>query len=188
MLCLVFTLAGCTSGEKNNSDAAATQKQVQKDESPSSKKEEKNNSEIKLNQEVTVDDVCTFSVQSAKFTTKVVPPKPNDFYTYYQIKDTNNVYIDIILKYKNLFSSAKSADEVGDINVKYDNKYEYDSFSTIEKDGGGDFTYTNITNINPLKTSSLHYICELPKEAQNDKKPVVATLKIEGKEYKLKIK
>ncbi len=143
---------------------------------------------LKYNQSITINGVCTFSITSAKFTTKVVPSKPSDLYTYYQVKDTNNIYIDIVLKYKNLFSSGKRADEVGDIKVKYDDQYDYTSFSAIEEKGGGDLTYTNITDIDPLTTSTLHYICEVPKEVQTSSKSVIATITIDNQDYQLKIK
>lgn len=143
---------------------------------------------LKYNQAVTISGVCTFSVTSAKFTTKVIPSQPSEFYTYYQVKDTNDTYIDIVLKYKNLFSSAKQADEVGDVKVKYDNQYDYSSFSAVEEKGGGDLAYSNITSIDPLTTSTLHYICEVPKEVQSSGKSVVATITINSQSYQLKIK
>ncbi len=216
-LCLIFTFVGCSKGNASNTDSeiASLQKQVQdlqkentdlksklssslqvKDNTSSinsasaqsSETSSESNNTLKFNQNITIDGVCTFSVLSAKFTTKVEPSKPSDYYTYYQVKDTNNIYIDIILKYKNLFSSGKQADEVGDVKVKYNDQYDYTSFSAIEEKGGGDLTYSNITDIDPLTTSTLHYICEVPKEVKSSGKSVVATLTISDQTYQLKIK
>ncbi|WP_237163309.1 hypothetical protein [Paenibacillus sp. BIHB 4019] len=138
---------------------------------------------LELKKALVIADFAEVTLTKTEFTSKVVPPKPDSFYNYYEIKDAENIYLDIVLKFKSLLSSSKGADEFADVQVKYDSKYEYKSFSTIEESGGGNFTYTNITNIEPLKTGVVHFIAELPKEAANDKKPIDIIVTIEGKEY-----
>ncbi|WP_341281648.1 hypothetical protein [Paenibacillus sp. FSL H8-0537] len=138
---------------------------------------------LELKKALVIADFAEVTLTKTEFTSKVVPPKPDSFYTYYEVKDAENIYLDVVLKFKSLLSSSKSADDFASVQVKYDSKYEYKSFSTIEESGGGNFTYTNITSIEPLKTGVLHFIAELPKEAAKDKKPIDIIVTIEGKEY-----
>ncbi|SFE52153.1 hypothetical protein SAMN04487969_103192 [Paenibacillus algorifonticola] len=138
---------------------------------------------LELKKALVIADFAEVTLTKTEFTSKVVPPKPDSFYTYYEVKDAENIYLDVVLKFKSLLSSSKSADDFASVQVKYDSKYEYESFSTIEESGGSNFTYTNITSIEPLKTGVLHFIAELPKEAAKDKKPIDIIVTIEGKEY-----
>ncbi len=142
---------------------------------------------VVIDQPVTIADVGELTFKKATFTDKVVPPKPTGFYTYYQVKTEGHTYLDIVVAYKNLEGSGKPANEVGRIIVLYDGKYEYTSFSTIEKQGGSDFTYTNITDIAPLTTGVLHFICEVPVEVRDSGKPIIATINISKHSYKLRI-
>lgn len=79
------------------------------------------------------------------------------------------------------------ADEVADVEVKYDNKYEYSTFDTMEKNGGEDFTYTNISRIEPLKNGTLVFLAEVPDEVKSSGKPLYADFKIEGETYRYTI-
>lgn len=131
----------------------------------------------------TIADFCEITLVRSKFTTKVAPSKPGSFYTYYEVKDADNIYVDTVLQIKSLLADGKTSDEFASVKVKYDGKYEYDAFSTIEESGGSDFTYTNITSIEPLKTRTLHFIAELPKEASTDKKPIQVIVSSNGTEH-----
>ncbi len=138
---------------------------------------------IEINKPLALSDFAEITLTKAKFTSKVVPPKPDSFYTYYEVKDPSNIYLDIVLKVKSLLTSEKGSDEFAKVTVKYDDKYEYDSFSTIEESGGGNFTYTNITSIEPLKSGTLHYIAELPIEASEDNKSIKIYVSLQGTDY-----
>ncbi|CQR51576.1 hypothetical protein [Paenibacillus riograndensis] len=83
---------------------------------------------------------------------------------------------------------GKQADSFADIQVKYDNQYEYVTFSTLEDNGGEDFTYSNITNIEPLKNGTLVYLAEVPDEVQSGDKPLYAEVNIEGEIYRYTIR
>lgn len=216
-ICIVIFCVGCSNGNssKTDSEVASLKKQVQNLQQENSKLESElksssnatvnsstvnsslnesadtiseTNNTLKLNQAVTIPDICTFSVSSFKFTNTVNPPKPDGVYNYYEIKDANDTYIDFVIKYKNLASTGEEADSAGDMKITYDNNYEYTSFSTIEAKGGGDLEYSNITEIDPLQTGIIHYICEVPKEVKNSGKSVVATLAVSGQNYQIKIK
>jgi len=143
---------------------------------------------IEANKTLTVTDFSELTIKSSKFTSKVVPSKPARFYTYYEVKDAGNLYLDTIISIKSLLTSGKSADDFVSVKVKYDGKYEYNSFSSIEQADGSDLTYTNITQIEPLKTRKLHFIAELPKEASKDNKSIEITVSCNGNDYIYKLR
>ncbi|WP_052675751.1 hypothetical protein [Paenibacillus sp. IHBB 10380] len=95
----------------------------------------------------------------------------------------------ITLKIKNLTELGKTADKLADVKIKYDNKYEYNTFKVLEEGSGEDFTYANISSIEPLKTGTLLYLAEIPKEiVTTDKKPLNAEIEINGETYEYKIR
>ncbi len=143
---------------------------------------------IELNKAVNILDFCEFTLIKIELTDIVKPPKANGFHTYYEIKDKNNIYIHVVCKIKNLQAKSFDSGKFADIDVKYNNKYEYTSFSTIEKSGGSDFTYTNITDIDPLITETLHFIAEVPKEVQSSNLPIDLTVKINDKKFNCKFR
>ncbi|MFD0712092.1 bZIP transcription factor [Paenibacillus sp. GCM10027626] len=137
---------------------------------------------------LTLENFAELTVASTKFAKKIIPSNPGTFYTYYESKEADMTYLALTLKIKSLLESGKSADDFADVTIKYDDKYEYRTFSTIEKSGGEDFTYTNITSIEPLKTGTLVFLAEVPKEVEKSKQPLVAFITINGKEYEYKIR
>lgn len=165
--------------------AAQNEAQAAEDASPSQQSEPTPESTpvIELNKTLVVKDFAEITLTKAKFTSKVVPPKPDSYYSYYEVKDPANIYLETVIKVKSLLTSEKGAEEFAAVSVKYDDKYDYDSFSTIEESGGSNFTYTNITSIEPLKNGILHFIAELPKEASKDQKSIKITVTIQGENY-----
>lgn len=135
-----------------------------------------------------IGDVLVFPNQyeirmvSQQTATKVVPPNPDDYYTYYEVKETDKIYVHTVFNVKNLSGDSVTADEVMDVKVVYDGKYEYSAFSTIEERGGGDFTYTNITGIAPLTEGVLHFLAEVPLEVKDSGKPVEVIVSANGLE------
>lgn len=139
-------------------------------------------------QPLVLDGIGEYTVTKTSFAKKVIPSAPGTFYTYYEAKEPGTTYLAITLKVKNLGSTGKGADTFADVTVKYDNNYEYDTFSALEENGGENFTYTNITDIEPLKNGTLVFLAEVPTEVETDAKPLYADIKIEGETYKYSIR
>lgn len=135
-----------------------------------------------------VDDFADITVTSNKIAKKIEPSKPGRFYTYYQSKEADSSYFALILKAKNLSTEGITADKIAEVGLKYDNKYDYDTFSTIEKRGGEDFTYTNITDIDPLKTGTIYYLVEIPNEVAKSDKPLKAEIKIQDQTFEYTVR
>jgi type V secretory pathway adhesin AidA len=65
--------------------------------SPTPVAEPTGNETIQLNSPVTIADICEFKVTKARFTDKVNPPNTDSYYSYYEVKDKNNTYLDIVI-------------------------------------------------------------------------------------------
>ena len=172
-----------TSNEQSSPESEASVEPEQIVE-PATKEE----SIIELNKKVVVPDFAEITLTKTNFTSKVVPPKPSGYYSYYEVKDASNIYLETVLNVKSLLTSGKSSDEFASIQVIYDEKYKYNRFSTIEESGGTDFTYTSITRIEPLKNGVLHFISELPKEASEDDKPIDIVISVNDDEFNYKLR
>lgn len=139
-------------------------------------------------QPLVLADIAEYTITKTDFTKKLVPSKPGDFHSYYEAKEPGTTFLAITLKVKNLAGSGKTASKFADMTVKYDNQYEYKTSITLEERGGEDFTYPNITNIEPLKYGTLVFFAEVPDEVQTGNKPLYAEVTIEGKSYKYTIR
>ncbi len=145
----------------------------------------KNFTELKIGETVTDVDYVEMTVKKAEFTSTVKSSKASSYYSYYEVKETNKVYAHLLVAFKNLKTTGLNADEVANVELIYDNRYFYTGFSTIEKDGGSDLTYTNITRIDPLDIGVIHYIIEVPNEVQESGKEVVFTINLNNEQYYL---
>lgn len=188
-------LVACGSTDSTNNSSEETEKTVEKDEATTTEnneeteqkeevvKEEPKIEAINLDETKLIEDFAEITVKSNKFGKVINPPNPGSFYSYYENKEVDQIYLDTIISVKSLLTSGKSSDEFADVKIIYDNKYEYNTFSVIEENGGADFTYTNITGIEPLQTGVLHYLASVPTEIENDGKPLKAIITINGEEY-----
>lgn len=140
-------------------------------------------SSINLNETTIIEDFAEITVKSNTFGKRIDPPSPGSFYSYYENKEADQIYLDTVISTKSLLTAAKRSDEFIKVKIVYDNKYEYTTFSVIEEDGGSNFTYTNITSIEPLQTGVLHFLASLPTEVEADGKSLKAVITINGEEY-----
>lgn len=169
--------------EAKNSDT-----QIGKVQTNENSKKEETFTEVTLNNTIQEQD-WEVTIRETGFKQDIVPSNPNSFYTHYQVQDTNNTYFYIILDVKNISTLGLRADNVAKVKMKYDNKYEYDTFSAIEESGGGTFTYTNITNIAPLTIRKIYYLVEVPKTIAEENETAVETeITINNNTYLLKIR
>ncbi|AFS79207.1 hypothetical protein Curi_c22040 [Gottschalkia acidurici 9a] len=191
-LSLVMTLMGCNSNkDTGNLNSSVIQKS--EDEKMHVEQEEKEIEEPKVTviekgQTITVDDFCEFVINDIKFGKTINPPNPASFYTYYEAKEPNTTYLDTVINIKSLLTSGRSADEFMSVEVIYNDKYKYSTFSTIEEDNGGSFTYTNITSIEPLKNGTLHFLAEVPDEVEQSNGKLALKINVNNQEYQCNIR
>ncbi|MBE7901039.1 bZIP transcription factor [Paenibacillus polymyxa] len=187
-----ITLAACSpkqSATTNDTKQAATTATTSTTPAePVEQKQEDTVTPIKKGETVTIQDFADITVTGNKISKKIEPSKPGDFHTLYESKETDSTFFALIIKAKNLGAEGIKADKIAEVNLKFDNKYDYDTFSTIEERGGEDFTYTNITSVDPLKTGTLYYLSEIPNEVAKSEKPLKAEIKIQDKVYEYTIR
>ncbi len=139
--------------------------------------------EIKDKEIVLIDDVGEFYVDFAKISTKVLPPTPKGFYSYYAA-DQGKVFVDLCLNYKNLATDDVEVYDIGDGLLIYDEKYNYSCFATVEEGNRRDFTFASISQIKPLTKEYVHYLFEVPDEVANGSGSIVIELDMSGHKYK----
>ena len=147
----------------------------------------KNYKQLNLNETVTVTDYADITITSGEFTTSVYPSNASSYYSYYEVDDASKIYAHMIVDVKNLKTTGMEADQAAGVKLIFDDTYEYRGFSAIEESGGGDFTYTNITSIDPLTTESIHYIVEVPVELFESGKSAVFVVNVKGTNFFYKV-
>ncbi len=132
---------------------------------------------------VTIGGVAEFYVDRSQIASRIDPPSPGSFYSYYEVDDPAQVYVDVCFAVCNLTASGIRADQMINATLIYADRYEFDGFSVIEADNRSDFTYTNITDVTPLTNNYVHYLFALPAEAQTSGESVVVEFTIGGCSY-----
>lgn len=171
--------------QAENSNASDTET---KQEEVVEQKQEETVTPLKKGETVTIEKFADITVSGSKIAKKIEPSNPGTFYTYYESKEADSTYFALTIKAKNLNTEGIGADEIAEVNLKFDNQYDYRTFSTIEKGGGEDFTYTNITTIDPLKSGTLLYIVEIPNEVAKSDKPLKAEIKIQDQLFEYTVR
>ena len=140
---------------------------------------------IEFKTPVTVPDYGEFTIKGAKLKQKVEPSNPDAFYTYYEVKDPNTIYLDVVMDFKNTSTIGIGADNLTDVKVIYDNTYTYDSFAVVEKRDGSEFDQAFMEKIDPLKEATLHFLSELPLETKESDKSIKIQFEIYDNKYEM---
>ena len=204
LLALSLALAGCSAEPINEdstnkaeveSEQVVSKQAVKKEEKMQETNEEEKTKEpkkeaipIKKGETYTVEDFAEVTLVNTIFSKTIEPPNPDSYYTYYEAKEEGTTYLDTTIVLKSLLTSGRSADEFAQVEILFDDKYEYRTFATIEERGGSDFTYTSITAIEPLKNGTLHFLAEVPEEVANGSEPLVVTITLNGQSFEYHIR
>lgn len=128
-----------------------------------------------------------YTLNGVEFSHDVTPQNPPSFYTHYPA-DAGQVYIHIDSDIKNLAKSDLGCDEVYSVTADYNQGYTYQGGAIVE-DTDGDFTYANITNINPLQTLGVHCLIDCPEEVETSTNPLYLIITLnDGSQYKYTIR
>lgn len=140
-----------------------------------------------LNQNISVPDVCEFTITGVSFGDEIGPPKPGDYSLYYyEIGDTANTYAEVICSLKNLGTSTVEPDDVISATLKFSGKYEYSCFIVGERDQGSDFD--PYPDLKPLTTATLHCLFEVPDEVAVSSDSLECIINVDGSEYMIKLR
>lgn len=144
----------------------------------------KKETEITLQDKITIDNFCEFNILSTSFSKNIEPTNPTGYYTYLEGKDDNQKYFELTMNVKNLSASAVKQDSLMSVKITYDNNYEYNCSLVTENSSGDKLeTYPNLYGIDPLKSLKYRFVVEVPKEVETDGKPLKATITSNGNTY-----
>lgn len=121
-------------------------------------------------------------INKVELTYDVLPDKTSGYYTHYPA-GKGEVYISVDANIKNLRKQALPCDEIMLVEADYNSGYRYKAMPVV-KDGRGDFTYANITAINPLETKGMKFLIKCPEEIETTKNPLFLLFDIEKEKYK----
>ncbi|MEG1309389.1 MAG: hypothetical protein RSD06_00755 [Bacilli bacterium] len=183
MLLLMSLVAGCNSSKKNSNDGNNSSKEETNKED-SSKSEvnsvKENIKNFEKSSKLDVDGL-KITVKNIKFTSDILPDKVEGLYNHF-LADKDKVYLEVDTDIKNTNKQDQVVENIGTIELDYDNGYEYKGW-LIPEDSQTSFSYANITSIKPLETMGIRWAVELPKEVAETKKPVKITLTIGNEKY-----
>lgn len=142
--------------------------------------------EIKIGDAVETDEF-TFKLERVEISRRVQPDAPPSYYTYYQAeKDHTYIYVKASISNKSKY--ALECDEIYSVEADFDGGYKYTGFN-IADDNDGDFTYANITSIDPLATRGVHCLVDCPQIVEEEGKTLFITITLNnGYKYKYNIK
>lgn len=175
----ILMLIGFSTSLTVTNNTASTSSKVSSEQSNISVPEKKY---ININETISGKN-WEISINDAYISQRIDPPEKSGYYNYYQVSDTDNTYLCIILNAKNISNLELKADKVSTVKALYDNNYTYSSFSAIPDKNLG-FTYTSITNIKPLTNNLVYYLIEVPKivETETDK-PLEIEIKLDNSTF-----
>lgn len=141
--------------------------------------------EISLNQNIAISDVCEFSITGIKYGDIIEPSNKGDsVYNYYEIGNSSNTYADVLLSLKNLDTSNIVPTDVVSVTLKYSEKYEYTCYIVAESDHFFD-TYPIIE---PLSTREVQCLFEVPDEVATSSDSLECIVNVDGIEYLIKLR
>lgn len=132
---------------------------------------------------LTAEDYMEVTIKSLEYTKNLEPSKPGNFYTHYEVDGQDKIYLVLGVNVKNLYEESLDVDKLLGVKVRYNEKYNYDSFAVAEEDDGSNLTYANISSIDPLGNGIVYYLCEMPEEVQSGK--VEVEIYLDGELYYL---
>lgn len=147
--------------------------------------------EVKMMDKVVVQDYIEFTIQSNNFG-KIINPSNSGPTTTPNYKFNGNkgeIYLDILVTLRNISTTDLSeADDFMDIKIIYDEREEFNSFTSFEKFGESKFTSLNNSSIKPLQTRVVHFLTSVPASIEKDGKPLKAVITANGENYEYVIR
>lgn len=142
--------------------------------------------EIKIGDTVETDGFA-FKLNRVELSSYVQPDNPPSYYTYYQA-ESEHTYIYVNASITNKEKHPLECDEIYSVTADFDGGYTYTGFN-IADDSDGDFSYANITSVEPLETLGVHCLVDCPRVVEEEGKPLFITITLKnGSKYKYTIK
>ena len=125
--------------------------------------------ELKPNETISTEDY-EFTLSKIEFSYDVKPSDTSGVYMSYQA-ESGKVYINAVVKIKNLMQRDIRIDELYSISAVYSDKYNYEGFVVV--DDGNDFDWvSSYSAATPLETVTTHGIIDCPNELSSSANPL----------------
>ena len=137
--------------------------------------------EISVGDTITEEGFAEIKLKKISYQTRINPSDTSGFYSYYEVKNKDNIYLVCQFDFTNLETDAGY--DIGDYlscSVTYDGGYTYTGWSTAEDSG----TLTTYPNLLPLTTFNSYYVIEVPKKLQET--PYTLTFTLNDTSYCMK--
>lgn len=186
---LVIIIIALVVNKKDNKATITSNNKVATDTiTKNDNKDNKESKEITLDDKVTIDNYCEFSINKSIISKTINPVNPSSYYHYLNSND-GKILVGLELKVKSLKNEAVLQNSIISGKIIYDNNYEYVcTVSTEEADGTDIETFTNLYNIEPLETLKYFLISEVSEEIVDSGKPIKAIITVNGNSYSFNIK
>lgn len=186
---LVIIIIALVVNKKDNKATITSNDKVTTDTiSKNDNKDNKESKEITLEDKVTIDNYCEFSINKSIISKTINPVNPSGYYHYLN-SDDGKTLVGLELKIKSLKNEAVLQNSIISGKIVYDNNYEYVcTISTEEADGTDIETFTNLYNIEPLETLKYFLVSEVSEEIVDSGKPIKAIINVNGNSYSFNIK
>lgn len=148
--------------QPNTTVVKATESETEETTSPEEKIKK-----VSIGKTIKTEDY-DFTLRKVELSYDVNPDNPPSYYTHYPAEN-GQVYIHVDADIKNTQKQDLECDEIYGVKADYDDGYTYDGFAVAE-DTDGDFTYANITQVNPLQTLGVHTLVDCPEEVETSDK------------------
>lgn len=136
-----------------------------------------------INVEETIDtDASEFFVESFNITNNVVALLGRSDWGNYKA-ETGKTYADLCISYKNIGQSETLAKDVLSGLLTYAGQYKYTGFSIAEQEQRSRLVESSIVDIAPGGSEYIHYLFELPKEAETSSAGINIELFVDGKNF-----
>lgn len=119
-------------------------------------------------------------IKDVSYQTIINPSDTSGFYSYYEVQNTDNIYLAINFDFTNLKTEAGyNLDDYLTFEVTYEGGYHYTGWSIAEDSG----RLTPYPNLLPLANFNSWYLIEVPKSLQNT--PYTLTFTMNGTTYQV---
>ncbi|SFR63859.1 hypothetical protein [Anaeromicropila populeti] len=129
-----------------------------------------------------VTERMEIKLNKVEFSHDVLPDNVDGMYTHYEA-DADHVYIHIDTDIKNILKQKIGCDELLSVEADYNDGFNYSGF-TVPENGDTDFTYDNITSIDPLETKGIRFLIDCPQEVEDTDNSLFVIFEIDQKKYK----
>ena len=127
------------------------------------------------------DGVAEIVIKSTSYKTEVYPSDTSGYYTYYEIKNPNNIYLACNYDLTNLSSEAKgNIENIISFQATFEGGYNYSGWSVVEDEPTKLNAYPNLL---PLTKYNSWCLIEVPNTLQDVSYTLNCT--INGKKYEI---